>query len=59
MLKADLSELPGGGILEKAGANGEKFYIDFDIEMTIYSANISFALVFAGKRYRALQFDFS
>jgi len=58
-LKADLRNIPKEELNQEHGMNNEMFYkIDFEIEMTMLSANITFALVYKGKRYPAVPFEF-
>jgi hypothetical protein len=60
ILRADSEHLPPRAIRKVAGDGRREFWeVDFDIEMTLHSANITFALVFKGQSYQALQFDFS
>ena len=58
-LKADLSQFPKWSFSKERGRDGMEYYkLDFDIEMILHSANISFHLMYQGKRYHTVQTEF-
>jgi len=60
MLRVKISKLPDAAVRIESGANGEEFYIvDFDIQMTLHSASLSFGLLVRGTKYHELSLDFS
>lgn len=55
-----IADLDDDAVPKKKGDNDEEFYvIDFDIQMTLHSANLTFALLVKGKKYHELSLDFS
>jgi len=58
VLKADVSSIPRSQLTRKRGKNGEIYKLDFEIEMIIDSATIYLSLLYKGKRYGAVDFDF-
>ncbi|KAJ9608712.1 hypothetical protein H2200_006483 [Cladophialophora chaetospira] len=64
MLRLRLSALPGpacaAAVRKETNSHGEEFYIvDFDIQMTLHSASLTFALLVQGTKYHELSLDFS
>ena len=64
MLRKKIRDLPGpardAAIRTETNSRGEEFYIlDFDIEMTLHSANLTFALLVQGTKYAELSLNFS
>lgn len=57
-LQADLSTIPEA-LLNKETQSGQAFYkIDFDIEMALHSASLTFALVYRGDKYQTVHVEF-
>jgi len=57
-LTADLSTIPEEK-LHKEMVSGEEFYkLDFDIEMALHSASLTFALVYDGEKYQTVHVEF-
>jgi hypothetical protein len=55
ILNADLGSIPEEQLRRKQGADGQMYHrIDHSIEMTVHSADITFALVYDGKKYGAV-----
>lgn len=51
-VKADLSPIPLASFRKATGADGRTYYkIDFQIEITYYSAYTKFELIYNGKNY--------
>ncbi len=64
MLRTKIRDLPeaarAAAIRKEINSHGEEFYIvDFDIQMTLHSANLTFALLVQGTKYAVLSMDFS
>jgi hypothetical protein len=59
MLRVKVGALPGPAVRKEPNHNNEEFYIvDFDIQMTLHSANLTFALLVQGIKYHELSLDF-
>lgn len=59
MLRVKVRDLPGPAVRKELNHNNEEFYIvDFDIQMTLHSANLTFALLVQGIKYHELSLDF-
>lgn len=58
-LSADLSSIPERQLHRKRGADNELYYnVDFDIEMTCYSASTKFTLIYEGKEYHTVTAEY-
>ena len=58
-LTADLSCIPTGELERRRGKDGRDYYVVYyDIEMTYYSANTKYALVYKGVRYDSVSAEY-
>ena len=58
-LKADLSCIPVGELMQKVGKDGKMYYVVYyDIEMTYYSAHTKYALVYKGVKYDTVSAEY-
>jgi hypothetical protein len=58
-LTADTQDIPAGALNRIATRDGRMFTrVEFQVEMALYSANLTFSLVVPGRRYEAVQVDF-
>ena len=58
-LTADLSCIPSGELTKKMGKDGRWYYVVYyDIEMTYYSANTKYAMVYKGVRYDSITAEY-
>ena len=58
-LKADLSCIPVGELMQKAGMDGKRYFVVYyEIEMVYYSAVTKYALVYKGVRYDSVSAEY-
>lgn len=58
-LKIDLGTIPVELLNTEKGDDGYDYYkLDFDVEMALHSAKLTFALVYRGEKYESVQADF-
>jgi hypothetical protein len=60
MLRVKVRDLPEPAIRRDTNSLGVAYYIvDFDIQMTLHSAKLTFALMVRGQKYHELEMDFT
>jgi hypothetical protein len=58
-LKADLGKIPTDSLRTQPGKNQRMFYVaNYDIDIVVHSASLSFTLVHAGTTYQAVEAKF-
>ena len=58
-VKADLSRLPLESLEQKTGVDGEEYYkIEYEVEVTYYSAHTKCELIYDGKNYGAVKAEY-
>lgn len=59
-LRADLSRIPKHGLEKKTGADGESWYvIEYEVEITYYSAFTKYELIHEGINYGAVTAEYT
>ena len=59
-LKANLSDIPETKFRRQPGADGREYYVmNFEIEVTYYSAATEYVLVFQKKRYGKMHKEYA
>lgn len=58
-LKADFSTIPEEQLHRERASGGQEFYkLDFDIEMVMHSASLTFSLIYQGVKYNTVDMEF-